>query len=251
MSFKSILTVVTDHDLLTSTLSHAAMVAKAHDAHLGALCFGVDRTQTGYYYAGANAMVLQETLERATAEAEALATVARRELEKVDSLWSVDHGVAQLADIGRHVASRARFTDLVVLSNDCDDGTDAMLDRLAEVAAAQPDTRIVNGLSLPETMGLALSSDPRDPTGTITTTKGRPVGGVEVMIVDPRTGMDVLLYQTGEVWLRGTGVFLGYAGKPGAGFTDRFFRTGILGHLDSEGRLVLPKAEEEVLLSGW
>ena len=25
------------------------------------------------------------------------------------------------------------FTDLVVLSNDCDDGTDAMLDRLAEV----------------------------------------------------------------------------------------------------------------------
>lgn len=128
---------------------------------------------------------------------------------------------------------------------------DAGRDRLAEVAAAQPDTRIVNGLSLPETMGLALSSDPRDPTGTITTTKGRPVGGVEVMIVDPRTGMDVLLYQTGEVWLRGTGVFLGYAGKPGAGFTDRFFRTGILGHLDSEGRLVLPKAEEEVLLSGW
>ena len=128
---------------------------------------------------------------------------------------------------------------------------DAGRDRLSGVAAAQPDTRIVNGLSLPETMGLALSSDPRDPTGTITTTKGRPVGGVEGMIVDPRTGMDVLLYQTGEVWLRGTGVFLGYAGKPGAGFTDRFFRTGILGHLDSEGRLVLPKAEEEVLLSGW
>lgn len=127
----------------------------------------------------------------------------------------------------------------------------ATRDRLAEVAAAQPDTRMVNGLSLPETMGLALSSDPRDPVETITTTKGRPVGGVEMMIVDPRTGMDVLLYQTGEVWLRGTGVFLGYAGKPGAGFTDRFFRTGILGHLDSEGRLVLSRAEEEVLLTGW
>ncbi|MEC7761989.1 MAG: AMP-binding protein [Pseudomonadota bacterium] len=124
-------------------------------------------------------------------------------------------------------------------------------DRLAEVSAAQPDTRLVNGLSLPETFGLVLSSDPRDPVGTITTTNGRPVGGVEVMIVDPRTGMDVLLYQSGEVWLRGTGIFLGYAGRPGAGFTDRFFRTGILGHLDSEGRLVLSRAEEEVLLNGW
>ena len=32
--------------------------------------FGVDRSQTGYYYAGANAMVLQETINRAQEEAE-------------------------------------------------------------------------------------------------------------------------------------------------------------------------------------
>lgn len=134
MSFKSILTVVTGQDLLTSTLSHAAMVAKAHDAHLGALCFGVDRTQTGYYYAGANAMVLQETLERATAEAEALAKAARVELEKTDTLWAVDHGVAQLADIGRHVASRARFTDLVMLPQPYGEGKGVELEPILEGA---------------------------------------------------------------------------------------------------------------------
>lgn len=115
MPFKTILTVVTDHDLLNATVAHAATVAEAHDAHLNALCFGVDRTQTGYYYAGANAMVLQETLSRANAEAEALSEATRALLDKFNALSCVEHGVAQLADIGRHVAARARFCDLVVL----------------------------------------------------------------------------------------------------------------------------------------
>ena len=115
MHFKTILTVVTDQDMLPSTLAHAVTVAEAYDGHLEVLCFGVDRTQTGYYYAGANAMVLQETLTRATAEGEALAKSARETLEKTNVRWGVDHGVAQLADIGRHVAARARFCDLVVL----------------------------------------------------------------------------------------------------------------------------------------
>lgn len=134
MSFKSILTVATDHDLLPSTLAHAASVAEVYDAHLGALCFGVDRTQTGYYYAGANAMVLQETLQRATAEAEALAEAARAALDKTNAVWSVDHGVAQLADIGRHVASRARFTDLVVLPQPYGDGKGVELEPVLEGA---------------------------------------------------------------------------------------------------------------------
>ncbi|WGW03860.1 universal stress protein [Tropicibacter oceani] len=115
MSYKSILTVVTDPGLAESTVSHAAAVAIGADAHLDVLCLGVDRTQTGYYYAGANAMVLQETLTRATKEAEDLAAKTRAILGRFDVRWGVDHGVAQLADIGRHVAARARFSDLVVL----------------------------------------------------------------------------------------------------------------------------------------
>jgi nucleotide-binding universal stress UspA family protein len=115
MHYKTILTVVTDHDLLPSTLAQSATVAEAYGAHLGAMCFGVDRTQSGYYYAGANAMVLQETLTRATTEAEELAAAARTALDKTGVLNTVEHGVAQLADIGRHVAARARFSDLVVL----------------------------------------------------------------------------------------------------------------------------------------
>ena len=65
MAYKTILTVATDARLVGGIVSHAAAVARANDAHLDVLCLGVDRTQTGYYYAGANAMVLQETLDRA------------------------------------------------------------------------------------------------------------------------------------------------------------------------------------------
>jgi nucleotide-binding universal stress UspA family protein len=115
MAFKSVMSVVTDTRLAAPTVERAAALAEAYDAHLDVLCFGVDRTQTGYYYAGANAMVLQETLNRATAEAAELATAVRAALGRTNCRWAVDEGVAQLADIGRHVAARARFCDLVVL----------------------------------------------------------------------------------------------------------------------------------------
>ena len=67
VGYKTVLSVVTDQDLAEATISRAAALAEGFDAHLDVMAFGVDRTQTGYYYAGANAMVLQETLNRATA----------------------------------------------------------------------------------------------------------------------------------------------------------------------------------------
>jgi nucleotide-binding universal stress UspA family protein len=134
MSYKTVLTVCTDADLERSTLDHAAVIASGHDAHLDVLCLGVDRTQTGYYYAGANAMVLQETLARATSEAEALAEAARPVLDGYDLRWGMESGVAQLADIGRHVAARARFADLVVLPKPYGDGHGIELEPVIEGA---------------------------------------------------------------------------------------------------------------------
>ncbi|ANT59650.1 universal stress protein [Salipiger sp. CCB-MM3] len=115
MGYKTILTVVTDESLLNSTIDHAAAVAACWDAHLEVLAFGVDRTQTGYYYAGADAIILQETLDRASKDAAELANAARVRLGQIEGRWSIEEGVAQLADIGRHVAGRARFADMVVL----------------------------------------------------------------------------------------------------------------------------------------
>lgn len=115
MAYKSLLTVMTDTSQSDPALAQMAALASAQDAHIEALCLGVDRSQTGYYYAGANALILQETLNRASAEAEEILTYAKTYLGKTDTRWSAESGVVQISDIGRHVAHRARFSDLVIL----------------------------------------------------------------------------------------------------------------------------------------
>ena len=69
MSYKSLLTVLTATKTSEAPLTQLAALADHFGGHAEALCLGVDRTQTGYYYAGANAMVLQESLSRAKEEA--------------------------------------------------------------------------------------------------------------------------------------------------------------------------------------
>ena len=114
MAYKSILTVLTDESTAALALDAAAVVADRESAHLDVLCVGVDRTQAGYYYAGANALILQETMERAGREAEALAAFASARLAGMGRR-SVESAVAQIAGLSRLVAERARFADLVVL----------------------------------------------------------------------------------------------------------------------------------------
>lgn len=115
MAYKSLLTVLTDPKIAEASLQQAIKLAQTQDAHLEAVCLGVDRTQTGYYYAGSNAMIMQETLTRAHAEAAENLEFAQNALKKTDIRWSAEDGVAQIADLGRHVAQHARFSDLVVL----------------------------------------------------------------------------------------------------------------------------------------
>lgn len=115
MTYKTILTVLTSKDTAETPLSQTAALAETFGGHAEALCLGVDRTQTGFYYAGANAMVLQETMSRAKEDAGALKSFADDYLQKAGIQFSTDAGIAQIADMGRHVARLARFSDLVVL----------------------------------------------------------------------------------------------------------------------------------------
>jgi nucleotide-binding universal stress UspA family protein len=119
MAYKSVLTILTDAGSAPATLVAASAVARREKGHLDILALGIDRTQTGYYYyAGASAAILQEALDRAQAEGEALAKLARERmagLAGADVLWGVDTAVAQVAGLTMLVADRARFADLVVL----------------------------------------------------------------------------------------------------------------------------------------
>ena len=115
MAYKSFFSVLTDETLVLPVLDYAITAAKAYDAHLDVLCVGVDRSQAGYYYAGASALVLEQTINRAQEEAKAIEAAVRARLGKSDIRWSCDTGMAQLADLTRHVANRARFSDMAIL----------------------------------------------------------------------------------------------------------------------------------------
>lgn len=115
MAYKSLLTVLTDTRFAAAPLEQSIALANVQDAHVDVLSLGLDRSQIGYYYAGANAMILQETINRAQAEVTDIDAFATDQMKRSDVRWANDTAVAALADLGRHVATPARFADLVIL----------------------------------------------------------------------------------------------------------------------------------------
>lgn len=143
MAYKSLLTVITDATVAQTPLAHLVALAAAQDAHAEALCLGIDRTQTGYYYAGANALILQQTLTRAHAEADELLASTRAYFGKTDIRWSAESGVTPFADLSRHVALHARFSDLVVLPQPYGKDRGAELEPVVEAALFDADAPVM------------------------------------------------------------------------------------------------------------
>lgn len=160
MAYKTLLTVITDMSHLQDTIAQTAGLAEALDAHLDVLCLGVDRTQAGYYYAGMNAAVLQETLRQAQQESTELAQAARKQMQKTDLRWGVTDAVCQLADIARFVATYARFADLVVLPRPYGEDRGIELEPSVEGALFEGQSPVIvlpaNGgpLKMPETVAI-------------------------------------------------------------------------------------------------
>ncbi|WP_439521672.1 universal stress protein [Marivita sp.] len=143
MSFKTILAVVTDQAHMSDTLAQAVTMADALDAHLSVVCIGVDRTQTGYYYAGMNAAVLQETMNHAREQAAELATAAKKQMEMSGLRWGVSEAVCQLADMSRYVAAHARFADLAILPRPYGDDRGIELEAATEGALFEGQSPVI------------------------------------------------------------------------------------------------------------
>lgn len=133
MGYKTILTVLTEESQ-RKQLDSAVAMTRREDAHLDVFCLGVDHTQTGFYYAGASAYVLQETIDKAVAAAAALEEKVREWLRAEDIRWGVDSAVAQIGGLSTLVGMRARYSDLVVLGRPY--GDDATPDAEAITEAA-------------------------------------------------------------------------------------------------------------------
>lgn len=115
MAYKSVLTVTLGPDLEGSALQGAQAFAAAHNAHLEVLALGLDTSTPVYYYAGANALIEQQAIEQARADAAAGVTAVEDALQGSPVRWSVVSGIAQIGTISHVVGHHARFSDIVVL----------------------------------------------------------------------------------------------------------------------------------------
>jgi nucleotide-binding universal stress UspA family protein len=137
MAYKSILTILTETDDAARVLDAAISVASAAKAHLDVLCLGIDRTQTGYYFAGATALMHEETLAQAQADATRIEAAARARLGRTDLSWGVEAMIAQSASVTTIVARHARFSDLVILPKPYGEGLPADAPVIVEAAMFQ------------------------------------------------------------------------------------------------------------------
>jgi len=82
---------------------------------------------------------------------------------------------------------------------------------------------------------------------------GMPLPELEVRIVHPYTGKDVMPGQTGEFWLKGPAITPGYWRKSeetAKAFEKGWFKTGDLGHIDDDGYYYLTDRIKHIIISG-
>lgn len=114
-------------------------------------------------------------------------------------------------------------------------------------------SRAVPAYGLTETYGNATVGEADDDLEVKVATNGRPLPGMEMIIVDPTSGARLGQGETGLVLIRGH-TTPGYLNNPDetakALRPDGFFDTGDLGSFDADGRFIFHSRLKEVLKSG-
>lgn len=114
-SFKTVSCVIHAQDNVATVLEPAIEFARQNDAHLSVLAIGIDATDPGFYYAGAEALALAENAYMAREETAALETAARTRLERVEFPFDLRAVTLQSAAVTDFVARSMRFSDVVIL----------------------------------------------------------------------------------------------------------------------------------------
>lgn len=159
MAYKSIVTVLTDAETDAAALQAAIKIARHENGHLDVLCLGIDRTQPGFYYAGANALIIQDNLVQAQAEAESLESTINDRLEGTDIAWAAAAATTQMAGLTPFVAHRTRLADLVVLSKPYGPGRGHENEAILEACLFNGHVPVVivpDGSTFPDTIGRAV-----------------------------------------------------------------------------------------------
>lgn len=105
-----------------------------------------------------------------------------------------------------------------------------------------------------ETTASTVFSEFDAPLEVLCENKGRPIGEFEVKVCNAETGATLPTGQTGEVWVRGHLVMMGYYKNPKATAEvitrDGWFRTGDLGVFDEQGYLKITGRLKDMFIVG-
>lgn len=123
MSYKSIATIMHDPQGHRDALEMAISFARKSGAHLHVLCVGVDHTDPGYYYAGAQAIAVQQNFEETLGIATELEAIARARLAAEDIVWAVQSVTTLPGGLDPFIADGMRFFDLVIAAAPYQDGS--------------------------------------------------------------------------------------------------------------------------------
>jgi nucleotide-binding universal stress UspA family protein len=116
MPIRTISTVIHDFDVQSDTLDLAISVARAQDAHLSVFVLGVDETEPGFYYAGAQEVIVGANFDAAQKHESEQQEAARTRLQNSEIKWDVAGLILQHGILATTLGDRLRYSDLVVVS---------------------------------------------------------------------------------------------------------------------------------------
>ncbi len=166
MVYKSICTFLASDIDAAAQLDSAIAFAHRHDAHLEVCCMGIDATQSVGFYAGAPAIIYQDALDQARAQAETLQEAARAKLKNSDLRWSTDSTVLTLGGINGFVGLKSRFSDLVLMPRPYGEGRGPQDEIIVEAALFEGDAPVLilpePGAEIPEFRKIVLAWNQSD-----------------------------------------------------------------------------------------
>ncbi|KAK9129304.1 hypothetical protein Sjap_009791 [Stephania japonica] len=118
-----------------------------------------------------------------------------------------------------------------------------------------PTVKIIQGYGLTETTGLGASTDSVEESRRYGST-GRLAASLEARIVDLQTGKSLPVNQTGELWLRGPSIMIGYLNNAEATSStltsDGWLKTGDICRIDDDGFIfVVDRLKELIKYKGY